>query len=207
MAEIDYTLFVRGIKKGIARGLNLAAAGAKKQLFREISRKYGITEKDARKYISKRIRIDKATPENLRATLRTTRYGKIPLIAFRTRQTPAGTSVEILRGQPEIFERAFIQKGIRSGKVNVFRRVEKSKVSESSSRRKARLRKTYGARIADQSGSGLVGRYPITTVIGVHHAIPFAGVAPDVEKLIMKDLDTYIEKGLKKEIALGQVDL
>lgn len=174
----DLALLGRGLRKALASGLNRAGNGAKRQFFVEISKVFAISERTARAYGWRKIRIEKARESNLRVVLSTgpKGRGKIPLIAFTPEhhRTMPGASVEIRRGKREILPGTFIQRGRKSGRFSVFKRIGQS-------------------------------RYPITTVPGVLIESMFAEVVPAVDRWVKQNLDRYILTALKKEIKDGQI--
>lgn len=90
---------------------------------------------------------------------------RIPLIAFKARQTRAGVTYQIGRQGRQVLEHAYINVGSSSGRRNVFRRVRSDATF------------TPGGRLLDAgASSGLVGRYPTLIKYG-----------PSVAQVMLRD--------------------
>ena len=122
----------RGMKKAVAEALNRTAANMKQIFIKIIQKKYGLTAQGAVYIADTRMSMKRATPENLKAALVPSRR-VVPLIFFNAVQDRSmpGTSVEVLRGKPQLIKHAFIPKskgGVlyqspKSGLPGVFKRI------------------------------------------------------------------------------------
>jgi hypothetical protein len=120
MPSLD--LLSKAIRKSIVEGLNKTAFAARQQFFREISQAYGIGQNTLRAIASRSITVIKARESNLVVTVQA-KARKLSLIFFQPKQEGPGASVEIIRGQRKLIPHAFIQRGIKSGRFNIFKRV------------------------------------------------------------------------------------
>ena len=105
----NITNYERGLKISIAEALNNTADDMKAIFIKTIHKKYGLTVQGAILIANTKMLVTKATPENLKATLRPSSR-VVPLIFFNAIQNRSmqGTSVEIYRGQQTMIPHAFI---------------------------------------------------------------------------------------------------
>jgi len=133
------------VPKVASRALNRAANSVRTTAARETSKGYVIRVGEVRNTI----KINGATAGKLHAVVKA-RDTRRPLINFKVRSTPSMLKVEVKRGQQKNFPKAFINKGMSSGKLHVLRRVGRDRYP---------IQIKYGPSIPEMIGSPSVSKF------------------------------------------------
>jgi hypothetical protein len=170
------------IKGNISDAINETANDAREVAIDAAAAKFNVSHFEVRKSVG----ITYARPHNLVAYLKF--IGKrIALINFPAHQTSSGVTAQIERGRQKIYKHAFIRRA-KSGKENVFIRVEALSQAQRSAAQKRKKRTLT-------SGQNKHG-YPITTIKGV--SIPDMLQNKDVKARVIESIARLLPQAMDK---------
>ena len=170
------------LKGSIAMALNETANEAREKAIEVVAGKYNVKPFAVRS----RVGITYASAQNLIAYLKFIGR-RMALIQFSPVQTRTGVTAQIEKGKNKNYKHAFIRKS-KSGKLNVFIRIE---AMSASARSQAQKRKKRGLPPSQQKHG-----YPITTIKGI--SIPDMLSKSAVKAKVIEFIAVQLPKSMDK---------